>query len=93
VAGERLLVGSYGSGAQAEIHAETVADDWREEVAALNVEEQLDRRCTISFEEYGEVHDRHNHAKSVDLDSFTDPDGEFVFTGRGAMDERQYAYT
>src|SRR6056297_3722809 len=34
--GETLGVGSYGSGAQAEIHAETVADSWEDEIEALN---------------------------------------------------------
>ncbi|MFB6136138.1 MAG: hydroxymethylglutaryl-CoA synthase [Halobacteriaceae archaeon] len=92
VAGDRLLVGSYGSGAQAEIHAETVADGWREEVGAQSVDEQLENRYDISFAEYERVHDRHNHAKDVDLSSFTTPDGEFAFTGVGPMDEREYEF-
>jgi hydroxymethylglutaryl-CoA synthase len=92
LAGERLLVGSYGSGAQAEIHEETIREGWREEIEAIDVDGQLGRRRGISFAEYERVHDRHNHAKDVDLESFTDPDDEFVFTGRGPMDERQYAF-
>ncbi|WP_433623084.1 hydroxymethylglutaryl-CoA synthase [Halomicrococcus sp. NG-SE-24] len=92
VTGDRLLVGSYGSGAQAEIHAETIQEGWREEVDALNVDEQIRNRYDISFEEYEQVHDRHNHDKSIELAAFTEPDGEFVFAGRGAMDERTYDY-
>ena len=92
VTGERLLVGSYGSGAQAEIHEETVAEGWREEIAALNVEEQLGDRYEISFPEYERVHDRHNHEKTVELEPFTVPEGEFVFSGWGPMNEREYEY-
>jgi hydroxymethylglutaryl-CoA synthase len=91
-AGDRLLVASYGSGAQAEIHAETVQENWRAEIDALNVEEQLEERHDISFAEYDQVHDRHNHDKSVELEPFTVPDGEFVFSGWGPMNERQYDF-
>jgi hydroxymethylglutaryl-CoA synthase len=90
--GEKLLVGSYGSGAQAEIHSETVADGWREEVEAFDVDEQLARRYDLSFEEYGRVHDAHNHEKERELEEFTTPGGEFVFTGWGRMNERKYEY-
>ncbi|WP_134669892.1 hydroxymethylglutaryl-CoA synthase [Halorussus marinus] len=92
LAGERLLVGSYGSGAQAEIHAETVADDWAEEIDELNVDEQIDERYDLSFAEYEKVHDRHNHDKTIDIEDFTVPEEEFVFTGWGRMNERTYEY-
>ncbi|WP_248896499.1 hydroxymethylglutaryl-CoA synthase [Haloplanus halobius] len=92
LSGERLLVGSYGSGAQAEIHSETVADGWREEIEALDIDEQLARRYDLSFEEYGRVHDTHNHAKDRELEEFTVPSGEFVFSGWGRMNERTYEY-
>jgi hydroxymethylglutaryl-CoA synthase len=92
LAGEKLLVGSYGSGAQAEIHAETVQDGWHEEVDAVDVDQQLDGRYDLSFEEYELVHDAHNHEKEVDVDAFTQPSGEFVFTGWGRMNERRYEY-
>ncbi len=92
LAGAKLGVGSYGSGAQAEIHAETVMDGWRDEVAALNVDEQLDERYGLTFEEYEDVHDAHNHDKESDIEPFTTPDGEFVFDGWGRMNERQYRY-
>jgi len=91
--GERLLVGSYGSGAQAEIHAETVRDGWCEEIAGLSVDEQLAARYDLSYAEYEQIHDVHNYTKdAADVDPFTEPDGEFVFTGWGRMNERTYDY-
>ncbi|QCC46878.1 hydroxymethylglutaryl-CoA synthase [Halobellus limi] len=92
LAGEKLLVGSYGSGAQAEIHAETVQNGWREGVEAVDVEARLDDRYDLSYEEYELVHDVHNHEKEVEVDEFTQPSGEFVFTGWGRMNERRYDY-
>ncbi|WP_053947358.1 hydroxymethylglutaryl-CoA synthase [Halolamina sediminis] len=92
LAGEKLLVGSYGSGAQAEIHAETVADGWLDEIEKLNIDEQLDARYDLDFEEYEQIHDVHNHDMTVDVEEFTTPDGEFVFAGRGRMNERLYEY-
>jgi hydroxymethylglutaryl-CoA synthase len=90
--GKRLGVASYGSGAQAEVHAETVQPGWKEEIAQLDVEEQLERRYDITFEEYEQVHDTHNHDKDTDTEPFTAPDGEFVFDGWGRMGERKYTY-
>src|SRR6056297_121593 len=90
--GQRMLVGSYGSGAQAEVHAETVQEGWREEVEAMNVDEQLGRRYELSFEEYEEIHDAHNHDVDSDVEELTTPDSEFVFDGWGRMGERQYRY-
>ena len=93
LAGEKLLVGSYGSGAQAEIHAETVQPAWETEIAQLNVDAQLQARYDLSYSEYEQVHDSHNHEKgAVDIDDFTEPSDEFVFTGWGRMNERQYKY-
>ena len=92
LAGEKLLVGSYGSGAQAEIHAETVADGWLDEIEKLNIDEQLEARYDLDFEEYEQIHDVHNHDMTVDVEEFTTPDGEFVFAGRGRMNERLYEY-
>ncbi|MFC4357168.1 hydroxymethylglutaryl-CoA synthase [Halobium salinum] len=92
LSGEKLLVGSYGSGAQAEIHAETVQDGWKDEISDLNVDEQLARRHDIEYEEYEEIHDVHNHDKGIDIDSFTQPSGEFVFDGWGDMNQRKYSY-
>src|SRR6056297_1349513 len=74
--GQRMLVGSYGSGAQAEVHAETVREGWREEVEAMNVDEQLDRRYELTFEEYEEIHDAHNHDVDSDVEELTTPDSE-----------------
>ena len=92
LSGERLLVGSYGSGAQAEIHAETVREGWKEEIQQLNIDEQIARRYDLSFEEYEKVHDVHNHDKEIDVEEFTAPVGEFVFAGWGRMNERKYEY-
>ncbi|MFB6112160.1 MAG: hydroxymethylglutaryl-CoA synthase [Halobacteriaceae archaeon] len=92
LAGQQILVASYGSGAQAEVHEETVRPGWEEEIAALDVEEQLGGRYDLSFGEYEQVHDRHNREKEIELEPFTVPDGEFVFDGWGPMNERQYTY-
>jgi len=93
LAGEKLLVGSYGSGAQAEIHAETVQPAWETEITQLNVDAQLQARYDLSYSEYEQVHDSHNHEKgSVDIEDFTEPSDEFVFTGWGRMNERKYEY-
>jgi hydroxymethylglutaryl-CoA synthase len=92
VTDEKLLVGSYGSGAQAEIHAETVQESWREEIGALSVEEDVDARYDLSFEEYEEIHDVHNHDEETDIEPRTTPESEFVFDGWGRMGERKYTY-
>ncbi len=92
--GSTLGVASYGSGAQAEVHAETVQPGWEDEIAALNVDEQLEDRYSITYEEYEHIHDVHNHDKDTDAEAeaFTPPDGEFVFDGWGRMGERKYRY-
>ncbi|SIS03550.1 hydroxymethylglutaryl-CoA synthase [Natronorubrum thiooxidans] len=92
LAGSQLLVGSYGSGAQAEGHAETIQDGWKEEIEALNLEEQLEARYDLSWDDYEEIHDVHNHDMDVDVEEFTTPDSEFVFDGWGRMGERKYRY-
>jgi hydroxymethylglutaryl-CoA synthase len=90
--GERLLVASYGSGAQAEIHAETVRPGWRAEAEACDVTDQLEARYGLSFDEYELVHDAHNHEKESEIEPFTQPEGEFVHAGWGRMNERKYEY-
>jgi len=92
ITGMQLLVGSYGSGAQAEIHSETVQPGWREEVGQLNIDEQIEARYDLSFEEYEEIHNVHNHDAETDIEPRTTPDGEFVFDGWGRMGERKYTY-
>jgi hydroxymethylglutaryl-CoA synthase len=92
LAGEKLLVGSYGSGAQAEIHAETVVEGWENEIRQLNIDDQLAKRYDLNFDEYENIHDVHNHDMDVDVEEFTIPDGEFVFAGWGRMNERKYEY-
>lgn len=90
--GERMLVASYGSGAQAEIHAETVQPGWEEEIAQLTIDDQLAARYDLSFEEYEAIHDVHNHDVETDLSPRTTPEEEFVFDGWGSMGERTYTY-
>ncbi|AOW79694.1 Hydroxymethylglutaryl-CoA synthase [Halodesulfurarchaeum formicicum] len=92
LAGETLLVGSYGSGAQAEIHEERVVEGWESEIDGDSVDDLLAARHPITFEEYERVHDQHNHAKEKTLEPFTAPEGEFVFDGWGPMNERQYTF-
>ncbi|WP_440764567.1 hydroxymethylglutaryl-CoA synthase [Natronorubrum sp. DTA7] len=92
LAGSKLLVGSYGSGAQAEGHAETIQDGWTDEIEALNVDEQLENRYDMSWDDYEEIHDVHNHDMDVDVEEFTAPESEFVFDGWGRMGERKYRY-
>ncbi len=90
--GKRLLVASYGSGAQAEIHAETVRSRWKSEIGALNIDEQLAARYDLSWTEYEGIHDAHNHDLDADPEPLTTPSAEFVFEGWGRMGERKYRY-
>jgi hydroxymethylglutaryl-CoA synthase len=90
--GATLGVGSYGSGAQAEVHAEYVQPGWEAEIEAMNVEEQLEARHNLTFEEYETIHDAHNHDLDTDVEALTSPEEEFVFDGWGRMGERQYRY-
>ncbi|MFC6864786.1 hydroxymethylglutaryl-CoA synthase [Halomicroarcula sp. GCM10025817] len=90
--GQQLLVASYGSGAQAEVHAERVVPGWEEEIAQLNVDEQIRNRHDLTFAEYEAVHDVHNHEQESDAEEFTAPEQEFVFDGWGRMGERKYRF-
>ena len=90
--GQRLLVASYGSGAQAEIHAETVQAGFEDELSQLNIFEQIENRRDISFSEYEQIHDVHNHDETTDFEPLTTPHEEFVFDGWGRMGERQYTF-
>ena len=92
LAGRQLLVASYGSGAQAEIHAETVQPGWEEEIGQLNIFDQIEDRHDITFAEYEDIHDVHNHDETIELEPLTTPEGEFVFDGWGRMGERKYTY-
>jgi hydroxymethylglutaryl-CoA synthase len=70
-----------------------VQDEWREEIDQLNIDAQIAARYDLTYEEYEQVHDSHNYEKSnVDLEEFTNPSDEFVFTGWGRMNERKYDY-
>ena len=90
--GKRLLVASYGSGAQAEVHSEAIQQGWEAEIEALDIDDQLRERRDITFEEYEDIHDTHNHEEENDLEQFTTPEAEFVFDGWGRMGEREYSY-
>jgi hydroxymethylglutaryl-CoA synthase len=88
----RLLVASYGSGAQAEVHAETIVPGWEAEIGALSIDEQIRNRYDLTFAEYEQVHDVHNHETETDVEEFTAPKAEFAFDGWGRMGERKYRY-
>jgi hydroxymethylglutaryl-CoA synthase len=90
--GDSLLVASYGSGAQAEIHGEVLQRGWADEIAAVDVEEQLADRHDLTYEEYELIHDTHNHETDTEVEPFTTPDSEFVFDGWGRMGERKYRF-
>lgn len=92
VAGARMLVGSYGSGAQAEIHAERIREGWREEIDPSDLDDRLEQRYDLTFAEYEHVHDVHNYDKETEVEDFTVPEDEFVFTGWGRMNERKYEF-
>ena len=86
------MVGSYGSGAQAEIHVETIQEGWQAEIEALDIDAQLEARYDLTFEEYEDVHDAHNYDEESSVEEFTVPESEFVFDGWGRMGERKYRY-
>jgi len=46
----------------------------------------------MSWDDYEEIHDAHNHEMDVDVEEFTTPAEEFVFDGWGRMGERKYRY-
>lgn len=90
--GQPLIVASYGSGAQAEVHAETVQAGWRDEAEALTIQQQLDARYDLSYDEYEAIHAVHTYGAESNLSPRTAPSGEFVVDGRGPMGEYTYAY-
>jgi hydroxymethylglutaryl-CoA synthase len=87
-----MLVGSYGSGAQAEIHAEEIQPGWTDAIGALDIDERLGERYDLDWEEYERIHDTHNHATDTLVEAYTAPEEEFVLTGWGDMDEREYEF-
>ena len=90
--GQQLLVCSYGSGAQAEVHAETIQPGWHNAINALTITDQLDARTSLSFETYEAIHAAHTYGQETTIEPLTTPHNEFVFTGWGSMGERQYTY-
>ena len=90
--GKKILVGSYGSGAQAEIHTETIREGWDEKVKKIDIYDQLESRRSLSFEEYEQIHDVHNYSKETLLKELTDYKNEFAFKGYGKMGEHTYEF-
>lgn len=82
-----FLVGSYGSGAQAEVHDETVMEDYLYFADKLNTREQLKDRRKLTFDEYLALR------QGVIKEPFSRPRRQFVWTGRfGNMGQRLYAF-
>ena len=92
ITGQKILIGSYGSGAQAEIHSETIRSGWENKIKKIDIDECLSRRQELSFEEYEKIHDVHNYNKKIELEEFTNAKNEFIFTGFGSMGERKYEF-
>ena len=72
-----------GSGAQAEIHTETIREGWDEKVKKIDIYDQLESRRSLSFEEYEQIHDVHNYSKETLLKELTNYKNEFAFKGYG----------
>lgn len=89
-----MMLGSYGSGAQAEIHAEKIQPGYRDVLrfSIEDMENRIKNTYDLGWSEYQELHDHHNHAKSFSTERFTEPSGEFVFSDIGEMGERLYEY-
>jgi hydroxymethylglutaryl-CoA synthase len=84
----RFLVGSYGSGLEAEFHGERVSDSYKEVAKKLDFSKLIDirNRRSLSPEEYEKV-----HARKLEY-SLVEPKNEFVWTGFGKMGERTYTH-
>lgn len=91
LAGKDILVASYGSGAQAEVHTETVQSDWKRKIEILDVEEKLDSRKRIEdFETYTDVHKTHEHGNNHSFSSESANISNYSYTNKGEMGERLY---
>ncbi|MFB6217446.1 MAG: hydroxymethylglutaryl-CoA synthase, partial [Candidatus Aenigmatarchaeota archaeon] len=90
--GSKMLVGSYGSGAQAEVHGEIIGEGV-DRLPELDMERVTDERYDLDWEEYKKLHDHHERENKTEIsESFVEPENEFVFVGYGEMGEREYEY-
>lgn len=88
--GDKILVASYGSGAQAEVHSEIIQSDWEEKISSTTTEEKLNNRTKIeSFKKYEEIHRSHEHGESR-IEPISQGLSKFEFVGFGKMGERVY---
>jgi len=88
-----MLVGSYGSGAGAEIHAERLKEGF-DEALDLSLDDLHDRLADcyeLEWDEYQRLHDFHNYEEDTEIEPFSKPEG-FVRNGTGEMGERLYEY-
>jgi hydroxymethylglutaryl-CoA synthase len=91
ISGQNILVASYGSGAEAEVHREVVKEGWKDKVADTDVEEKLENRRDIpDFKKYEDIHDSHNYNSSVSCNPLSPNKSTVVRDGKGSMGEREY---
>jgi hydroxymethylglutaryl-CoA synthase len=91
ISDQYMLVASYGSGAQAEVHREVIQDGWEEKIQQVNIGEKLESRKPISdFETYEDVHNSHNYNSNISSNPLSSDKPTFVRDGKGSMGEREY---
>ena len=94
-AGDRVSFFSYGSGCQSEFYGATVGPGARESVQALQLDEHLDSRISVSVEGYEEI--ERLRERSIECPDFDpaqmDPGGvaEAAYRGTGLLVLRQVA--
>lgn len=87
---KKMLVASYGSGAQAEVHEEIIQPEWEEKISEMNVESKLNSREEIkSFDTYEDIHRSHKHGEDR-VDPLSQTLSEFKFVDFGRMGQRVY---
>lgn len=93
IANQKILVASYGSGAQAEVHSETIQEGWKEKIGSLNIQSKLDNRRRIEeFETYVDIHKSHQHSTSKNIDPISETLCDYAYVGEGVMGERLYQF-
>lgn len=91
ISGRSILVASYGSGAEAEVHREVIEESWKDKIIDVNVEEKLDNRTNIpDFETYKDIHESHNYDSTVSRSPVSSNKSTIVRDGKGSMGEREY---